>query len=125
MRAQHRARRQLAQAKRVTYDEGMSERLEKLKSMLERQPNDAFLLYGIALEQKKLGQPDEAIAYLDRVIGVDPNYCYAYHQKGLVHESQGEMEAAKAVYRQGIEAAKRSGDAHAGEEIAAALSMIE
>ena len=103
----------------------MSERLTKLQQMLERQPDDAFLLYGIALEYKKLGQAAQAIEYLDRVIGADPNYCYAYHQKGLVHESQGQSEAARAVYRQGIEAAKRSGDAHAGEEIAAALSMIE
>ena len=93
--------------------------------MLERDPNDAFLLYGIALEHKKLGDTAAAIEFLDRVISLDPGYCYAYHQKGLTLESTGEMDAAKAAYRTGIETAKRTGDAHAEQEIEAALSMIE
>ena len=93
--------------------------------MLARDPNDAFLLYGIALEHKKLGDPAAAIEFLDRVIAIDPGYCYAYHQKGLVNESTGDVDAAKAAYRDGIAAAEKKGDAHAREEISAALSMIE
>src|SRR5262245_52431330 len=103
----------------------MSERLEKLRQMLEKQPGDTFLLYGIALEHKKLGEPKTAIEFLDRVIAADAGYCYAYHQKGLIYESTGDIDAAKSAYRAGIEAATRKGDAHAREEIAAALSMIE
>jgi tetratricopeptide (TPR) repeat protein len=102
-----------------------NERLEKLQKLLERDPNDAFLLYGIALEHKKLGDAAGAIEFLDRVIARDPGYCYAYHQKGLTLESTGDLDAAKAAYRAGIEAAKRTGDAHAQSEIEAALSMIE
>ena len=102
-----------------------TERLDKLTQMLQQQPDDAFLLYGVALEHKKLGDHPAALKYLDRVTAVDPGYCYAYHQKGLVHESAGDTEAAKRAYREGIEAANRVGDAHAKEEISAALSMIE
>ena len=104
---------------------GVSERLQKLQAMLEREPNDTFLLYGIALEHKKANDLTAAVDHLDRVLAIDPNYCYAYHQKGLAFESAGDMEAAKAAYRQGIEAAQRCGDAHAQGEIEAALSMIE
>ena len=68
---------------------------------------------------------DDAIAFLDQVIALDPGYCYAYHQKGLAYESSGNMEAAKAAYVAGIESAKKKGDAHAQGEIEAALSMIE
>ena len=93
--------------------------------MLERDPADTFLLYGIALEHKKLGDAKQAVDFLDRVISIDPGYCYAYHQKGLVFESAGDVESAKNAYRAGIEAATKKGDAHAREEIAAALSMIE
>jgi Tfp pilus assembly protein PilF len=93
--------------------------------MLERDPGDAFLLYGIALEHKKLGDARLAIEFLDRVISVDPGYCYAYHQKGLVYESEGDVESAKGAYRAGIDAATKKGDAHAREEISAALGMIE
>lgn len=100
-------------------------RLEKLQKMLERTPQDTFLLYGIALEYKKMGDANRAIEYLDKVVAVDPAYCYAYHQRGLVHESLGDMEAAKRAYREGIHAATRAGDAHARGEIEAALQMIE
>jgi tetratricopeptide (TPR) repeat protein len=101
-----------------------SERLEKLQKMLERDPQDTFLLYGIALEHKKLGAAKQAIEYLDRVIAADPGYCYAYHQKGLAYESTGDMEAAKSAYRAGIDAATKKGDEHARSEIQAALDML-
>jgi Flp pilus assembly protein TadD len=102
-----------------------SERLEKLQQMLAKEPNDTFLLYGIALEHKKLNDPAAALDFLDRVTRLDPGYCYAYHQKGLVHESQGDANAAKVAYREGIEAAIKKGDDHARGEIEAALSMID
>ena len=91
---------------------------------LECEATDTFLIYGLALEHKKLGNTDEAIELLDRVIALDPGYCYAYHQKGLTFESTGDNESAKSAYRAGIDAAKQKGDAHAQGEIEAALSMI-
>ncbi len=103
----------------------MSERLEKLRQMLAKEPNDTFLLYGIAMEHKKLNDAPAALEFLDRVTRLDPGYCYAYHQQGLVHESQGDNDAAKAAYRAGVEAAIKKGDDHARSEIEAALSMID
>lgn len=103
----------------------MSVRLEKLQKMLEREPQDTFLLYGIAMEHKKLNDSAAALEFLDRVTRLDSGYCYAYHQKGLIHESQGDADAAKQAYREGIQAAITKGDDHARGEIEAALSMIE
>jgi tetratricopeptide (TPR) repeat protein len=106
-------------------EQAPSDRLTKLQRMLERTPNDPFLLYGIGLEYKKAGDAEQAIEFLNRVIGVDSGYCYAYHQRGLVYESLGDIELAKKSYRDGIEAATRTGDAHAQGEIEGALQMIE
>jgi tetratricopeptide (TPR) repeat protein len=103
----------------------MNDRLEKLQAMLQRQPDDAFLLYGIAMEMKKSGSYEEALNYLTKVIAVDPGYCYAYFQQGQVNEAKGDMESAKRAYRAGLIAAEKKGDAHAKDEIAGALSMIE
>lgn len=103
----------------------MSERLEKLQQMLANEPNDTFLLYGIAMEHRKLNDFAAALEYLARVTQLDPGYCYAYHQKGLIHESQGDSDAARIAYREGIQAAIKKGDDHARGEIEAALSMIE
>jgi tetratricopeptide (TPR) repeat protein len=103
----------------------MSTRLPQLQQLLEKSPNDTFLLYAIAMEHKKSGDTRSSLAYFDKVIHQDPGYCYAYHQKGLLLESAGDAEGAKAAYHQGIAAADKKGDHHAKEEIAAALSMLE
>jgi Tfp pilus assembly protein PilF len=102
-----------------------SSRMEKLRLMLEKSPGDTFLLYAVALEYRKSGDPKSAVEYLDKVIQHDWGYCYAYHQKGQILESQGDIDAAKEAYHQGIDAAARKGDQHAGQEIAASLEMIE
>jgi tetratricopeptide (TPR) repeat protein len=103
----------------------MSERMQKLMGMLEKSPADAFVLYGVGLEYKKAGEFGKAIEFLDRAIGVDPGYCYAYYQKGQVYEEMGKAEEAKGVYREGIVAAGKKGDAHAKGELESALMMIE
>lgn len=103
----------------------VSDRLRQLQQMLERSPQDTFLLYGIAMEHKKAGDAAPALEYFERVIQLDPGYCYAYHQRGLLHEATGDVEAARRSYRQGVEAAQRKGDAHAQGEIQAALDMLD
>jgi tetratricopeptide (TPR) repeat protein len=102
-----------------------SDKLQKLQQMLEMEPRDAFLLYGMGMEYKKLTDYARAIEHFDRVIEADPNYCYAYFQRGQAHELLGQSEAASASYRAGIEAAERARDAHAKEELTAALEMLE
>lgn len=100
-------------------------RLDKLKAMLEKSPGDTFLLYAVTLEYRKLGDTPSALDYLDQVIQHDWGYCYAYHQKGQILETKGDFDAARQVYQQGIEAARRKGDQHAAQEIAAALELIQ
>jgi tetratricopeptide (TPR) repeat protein len=105
--------------------EPTSEKLQKLQQMLAREPRDAFLLYGLGMEFKKLQLFDRAIEHFDRVIEVDPGYCYAYFQRGQTQELLGQSEPARQSYRAGIAAAERVGDAHAREELSAALEMVE
>jgi Tfp pilus assembly protein PilF len=92
--------------------------------MLKTSPNDAFLVYALAMECKK-SDPAQALTLLERVITLDPAQCYAHLQIGQVHESAGETEAAKIAYRRGLTAAARAGDEHARGEIAAALEAVE
>jgi Tfp pilus assembly protein PilF len=93
--------------------------------MLERDPNDTFLTYAIALEHKKAGHHAEAIEWFHKVLAKDPSYCVAYHMAGQTHEDAGEIDAAKRAYRDGIAAAAKCGDAHAMGEMQAALNFIE
>ena len=100
-------------------------RMRQLQNMLQRQPDDPFLLYGMAMEHKKAGDAGKALEYFDHVLRRDPNYCYAYYQRAQVHELQGNVEAARRSLREGLEAARHSGDAHALSEIEAALALLE
>ena len=102
-----------------------SDRMHKLQALLERDPNDTFLLYAIALEHKKANDHVAAIEWFGRVVEKDPGYSVAYHQAGLTHESAGDITAAKEAYHRGITAAEKKGDHHAADEMRGALSMIE
>lgn len=99
--------------------------MRQLRQMLQRQPDDPFLLYGLAMEYRKAGDADKALEFFNHVLRHDPNYCYAYYQRAQVHESLGDVEAARRSLREGVEAARRSGDAHALSEVQAALTLLE
>jgi tetratricopeptide (TPR) repeat protein len=99
--------------------------MQQLHALLEKTPDDAFLLYGIALEHKKADEPEKAIEYLNRTIAIDPKYCYAYYQKGQIYESMHDFDAARGAYQAGLSAAKSAGDAHAESEIEAALEALD
>jgi predicted Zn-dependent protease len=103
----------------------MTDRLDKLQVMLQKQPDDPFLLYALAMELRKAGRVDEAAGTFQRVIEVDPLYCYAYYQLGQLHASQSRIDAAKKVLTEGIAAAGRKGDGHARTELQAALELLE
>jgi predicted Zn-dependent protease len=102
-----------------------SERMQSLQRMLQKEPDDLFLLYAIAMEHKKASAFADALSYLERVLKKDPLYCVAYQQAAQVHELAGDVKAAKKAYRDGIAAASAKGDLHAREEMESALSMLE
>jgi tetratricopeptide (TPR) repeat protein len=99
-------------------------RLDQLEKLLKIDPNDAFVLYGIAHEHANLGAHDRAIEFYDRCLAVDPSYCYAYYHKARSLESSGRSDDAAVVIRAGIEASKKAGDAHAVSELQGLLSHL-
>lgn len=102
----------------------MSDRMRKLETMLQRSPADPFLLYALAMEHKKAGHPARALELLEQVTRADTGYCYAYHQQGLIYESQQDLQRARMAFTAGIDAARRTGDAHALGEIESALADL-
>lgn len=101
-----------------------AQRLEKLLVMLQTQPRDPFLFYAAALEYKKAGNNAAALEYLSRAIEADPQYHVAYQQRGQLHRQGGNIEAARADYREGIRRAMACGQKHAVKEMELALSSL-
>ena len=93
--------------------------IEQLTKLLAAEPNDAFLLYGLAQEYAKASNTASACEYFDRCIAVDPKYCYAYYHKAKALIVACRTDEAKAVIAAGKNAALAAGDSHARSEIMA------
>jgi tetratricopeptide (TPR) repeat protein len=102
----------------------MSSRANALRALLEQNPNNSFARYGLALDHANNGDLEGAVTEFRSVIANDPNYCAAYYHGGQTLEKLGRTAEAADLYRQGIEAATRTGDGHTRSELEAALSLI-
>ncbi|MGI9074441.1 MAG: tetratricopeptide repeat protein [Bryobacteraceae bacterium] len=99
-------------------------RLEMLGQMVSQNPNNTFARYGLAMEYANSGDWAQAIVEFRTLLQHDENYAAAYYHAGQALEKQGDIEQARAMYEQGIEASTRKGDLHTRSEIEAALSLL-
>lgn len=99
-------------------------RREKLEQLLEKEPKDAFLHFGLAMELVKEGQMDDALASFDRVFEIDPTDTAAYYHKGNTLIGLERSEEAKSVLEAGVAAAQKIGNAHALSEMQELLDGI-
>lgn len=101
------------------------DRLELLKSYLEKTPHDSFLNHALALEQVKLGQDAEAIRLFEDLLARDPGYVGSYYHLGAALQRMGNPEGAMAAYRKGIAIAREQGAGHALRELEQAADSLE
>lgn len=99
-------------------------RKEQILSLLESDPNDTFLRYGLAMELRKEGSYDQAQAEFQRLIEGEPPYVAAYFMLGQMLAEIGQVEPSRAVLRDGIEVARQQGDAHAAGEMGELLASL-
>ncbi|MCA9304376.1 MAG: tetratricopeptide repeat protein [Phycisphaerales bacterium] len=98
--------------------------IAQLEKLLTLEPDDAFLLYGLAQEHAKLGDHQKAIEYFDKTLAADPDYVYAYYHKARSLESLNQIDDAKSCLQIGLETAKRVGDAKGTSEISGFLAGL-
>ena len=99
-------------------------RLETLNSMVAQNPADSFARYGLAMEYKNSGDLEAAMREFGALIEANPDYPAAYFHGGQTLEKLGRLEAARAMYTAGIDAATRKGDRHTRDELQAALDLL-
>lgn len=98
--------------------------IEQLENLLKRDPNDAFLNFGLAMQLAKEQRLEESLARFDHVIRLDPAYTAAFHQKGIALIGMQRLQDAREVLQRGIDAARRVGNGHAEAEMSELLSSI-
>lgn len=103
----------------------MNNRLESLLDLHKKDPDDSFLLYGIALEYLSLKDFDKAEEYFKNLLAKDSKYVPAYMQYAQLKEKQNQVGNAKFLYQKGIEVARETGDAHTAKEMEEFLDELE
>jgi predicted Zn-dependent protease len=102
-----------------------SPRLQKIRTLLADDPTDPFLLYGLGMEHVSIGNEKDAELTFQSLVAEHPAYVPTYLMFAqLLHRLGREPEAA-TILRQGMSAAKQSGDEHAFGELQAMLALVE
>ena len=99
-------------------------KVELFVQMAREQPCNEMIWYGLANEYVKLDRWREAAEALGQVVQLNPNYTAAYQMLGTALANQGEHEAARRVWSDGIEVAKRAGAWKAQQHMESLLANI-
>lgn len=100
-------------------------RIETFKAFLEKDPGNSLARYSLAMELRKAGRCDEALAGFADLIERDPKYVPAYFMCGQTAVEAGKVQEAKEVLRTGIDVARNAGETHAAEKMAELLATLE
>lgn len=87
----------------------MQNRIEVFKQMLEAEPDNTMVMFGLAKEYEKLGQTAEVISLLENYLAKADDEGNAYGVLAKAYEQSGDREKAKATYEKGIEVSMAHG----------------
>lgn len=100
------------------------DRLDKLLKILDADPNDAFVLYGIAQEYGNRGELARAVEFYDRCIAADAAYVYGYYHKAQALRQLGRTADARTTAREGLKAATAAQDAKGIDELQGLMGIL-
>lgn len=99
-------------------------RREKIEAMLADDPGDVFLRYSLAMELDKEAEHDASLAKFAELTRDEPPYVPAFFMAAQQLTRLGRVEEARAVLRNGIDAARVQNDFHAADEMSQFLASL-
>ena len=91
-------------------------RIDTFKQMLEGDPANTSILFGLAKEYEKTGATEEMIETLNRYLAAADDQGNAYGMLARAYEAAGRRVDARNAYERGIEVATRHGHPGMAEE---------
>ena len=91
-------------------------RIDIFKQILESDPSNSNVLFGLAKEYEKAGDDRQLIGVLDRYLSSADDEGNAYGMLAAAHERLGQRDQARLVYERGIAAATAHGHPSMAEE---------
>ncbi|MGL4514537.1 MAG: hypothetical protein ACRCT8_15720 [Lacipirellulaceae bacterium] len=102
----------------------MPTRLERIRAMLVDEPSDTFLRYSLAMELDKEGDNDASLAQLGELTREATPYVPAFFMAAQQLARLSRVAEARSFLRDGIDEARRQGDAHAAGEMSEFLASL-
>jgi len=87
----------------------MQNRIEVFKQMLESEPDNTMVMFGLAKEYEKLGQTAEVISLLENYLARADDEGNAYGVLAKAYEQSGDREKAMETYKKGIDVSMAHG----------------
>ncbi|MFB3920196.1 MAG: tetratricopeptide repeat protein [Terriglobia bacterium] len=99
-------------------------RLTFLQDALNKNPDDTFARYALAMELANGASAEAAWEHFEYLLTRHPDYAATYYQAGMLLWKLGRREEARKVLSQGIEVTRRQGKSHAESELQRALEEL-
>ncbi len=84
-------------------------RIDALRRMVETDPNDPRLRFGLALEYEKLGRWEQVVEELRNYLALADDQGNAWGRLGAALRRLGREQEARDAYGRGVQAATRHG----------------
>jgi predicted Zn-dependent protease len=99
-------------------------RRKKIEAMLADDPRDTFLRYSLAMELDKEGEHDASLQKFNELTRDEPPYVPAFFMAAQQLARLERVNEARTYLRDGIEAARQQGNAHAAGEMSEFLASL-
>ena len=103
----------------------MNSILNNLLKTFEKNKDDPFVQYGIAIEYRNIGDLEKALEFFQGVYKSFPDYVPNYYHLAQTLGTLGREEETRRIYHEGIIIADKAGDAHAVSELQQALDLMQ
>jgi thioredoxin-like negative regulator of GroEL len=108
----------------MTSQPGPTSRRQKIEALLRDDPDDVFLRYSLALEMEAAGEWEAGLEILEALARGVPPYVPAFQMAAQHLVARERIEEARSTLREGIEEARRQGNAHAAGEMSELLMSL-
>lgn len=99
-------------------------RIEKIREMLDDNPQDTFLRYALAMELKSAEDHDACLEIFNALMKDEPPYVPAFFMAGQTLAAVDRIDEAQATLTEGIAHAQQQGELHAAGEMTDFLSSL-
>ena len=97
-------------------------RFEQLLSFLEKEPNDPFLNYAMAMEYLGKDESEKAFEILQKIAKINPDYGATYYHLAKLYLDKNDTENAEITFKKGIEITKTNKQQHLLSELQSAYN---